>query len=71
MFMKWLWATYLFCTVFGFYSMHKASELIGPYPLTDGRHSMAFYVWEMSAGLFLLIAITGMLISLFDLVMGD
>jgi hypothetical protein len=67
--MKRLLVLYLFCTVFGFYSIHKASTLIGPYPLTDGRHSVAFYVWEMSAGLFLLIAVIGFLIYLFDLTM--
>lgn len=47
-------------------SRHK---LIGPYPLTDGRHSVAFYVWEMSAGVFLLVPVIGICIFLSDLFM--
>lgn len=67
--MKRLWVVYLLCALFGCFSIYKAHELIGPYPLTDGRHSLAFYVWEMSAGLFLLIAVIGLFIYLFDLMM--
>jgi len=66
-----LLAFYLFCTVFGFYSAYKADMLIGPYPLTDSRHSLAFYAWELGAGLLLLTALTGFLIYLFDLTMGE
>lgn len=64
--MKWLWLVYLFCAVFGVYAFNKAGELIGPYPITDGRHSMSFYMWEMGAGLFLLIAAIGFFLYLFD-----
>ena len=65
--MKRIWVLYLFCIAFGVFSIYMASSLIGPYPLTDSRHSVAFYVWEMSAALFLLVAVVGILINLFDL----
>jgi len=64
--MKRLWILYLFCTVFGIFSIYMAHALIGPYPLTDGRHSLAFYVWALTAGTSLLIAATGISVYLAD-----
>ena len=65
--MRWLWALYLFCAVFGFYSLYKAYSLMGSFSLYDARHSVAFYGWELGGGTCLLIAGIGFFLLLFDI----
>lgn len=65
--MKRLLAFYLFCTIFGIYAIHKAYSLIGSFELYDSRHSVAFYTWEVTGGIFLLIAAIGVLLLIFEI----
>ena len=66
-FMKRLWVLYLFCAVFGFYSLHKAHAMMGSFSLYDARHSVGFYGWELTAGTCLLVAAIGFFLLFFDM----
>lgn len=65
--MRWLWALYLFCAVFGSYSLYRAYAIMGSFSLYDARHSVGFYIWELTGGTCLLVAAIGVFLVFFDI----